>query len=134
PDVALLRATLLTHEKHLLEAERVCAELISIDELNANAHYLLALCRESNGDRQSAADHDQITTHLDPSFAMPRLHLDLITRRTNDRETALRELGQTVVLLQREDTSRLLLFNGEFKRDNLMALCRTELNRLEEKP
>ena len=134
PDVALLRATLLTHGGRLLEAERVCAELIAIDELNAGAHYLLALCREGNGDRQSAADHDQIAAHLDPGFAMPRLHLGLMARRTGDRDTALRELGQAVVLLQREDASRLLLFGGGFGRDSLMALCRAELGRLGEKP
>lgn len=133
PDVMLLRAALLTHGGQLQEAERVCAELIALDELNAGAHYLLALCREGNGDRRTAADHDQIAAHLDPGFAMPRLHLGLMARRTGDRPTALRELGQAVVLLQREDASRLLLFGGGFGREGLMALCRAELGRLEER-
>jgi chemotaxis protein methyltransferase CheR len=133
PDVVLLRAALLTHGGSLREAERVCKELIALDELNAGAHYLLALCREGNGDQRGAADHDQIASHIDPAFAMPRLHLGLMARRSGDRETAQRELGQAVVLLQREDTSRLLLFGGGFGRESLMSLCRAELGRLEDK-
>ncbi|HEY3593526.1 MAG TPA: CheR family methyltransferase [Polyangiaceae bacterium] len=132
-DVILLRAALLTHGGMLPEAERVCAELIALDDLNAGAHYLLALCREGSGDPKSAVEQDQIAAHLDPSFAMPRLHMGLMARRTGDRETAQRELSQAAVLLQREDASRLLLFGGGFGRDNLTALCRAELSRLENK-
>jgi chemotaxis protein methyltransferase CheR len=127
PDVLLLRAVLLTHSGKLDAAEKVCAALLERDELNAGAHYLLALCREGIGDRQGAVDHDQVAVYLDPAFAMPRLHLGLLARRAGDRETARRELGQALVLLQREDTSRLLLFGGGFSREALVALCGTEL-------
>jgi len=58
---------------------------------------------------------------------MPRLHLGLLARRANERESARRDLGQALVLLQREDASRVLLFGGGFGREALMALCRTEL-------
>jgi chemotaxis protein methyltransferase CheR len=58
---------------------------------------------------------------------MPRLHLGLLARRNHDPELARRELAQALVLLQREDASRLLLFGGGFNRDTLLALCRAEL-------
>jgi chemotaxis protein methyltransferase CheR len=58
---------------------------------------------------------------------MPRLHLGLLARRTGEREMARQELAQALMLLQREDTSRLLLFGGGFSREALVALCRTEL-------
>jgi chemotaxis protein methyltransferase CheR len=127
PDVLLLRAGLLTHSGQLSRAETVCSELLEIDELNAGAHYLLALCREGAGDRSGAIEHDQVASYLDPAFAMPRLHLGLIARRAGDLVTAGRELGQAVMLLEREDPSRLLLFGGGFSRDALIALCRAEL-------
>ncbi len=127
PDALLLRAVLLTHRGRLEEAEAVCLRLLAIDELNAGAHYALALCREGRGDRQGALDHDQVAIYLDRSFAMPRLHLGLVTRKRGDRETARRELGQALVLLQREDGARLLLFGGGFGREALLALCRAEL-------
>jgi len=127
PDVLLLRAVLQTHRGRLTEAEDACKRLLDVDELSAGAHYLLALCREGAGDRTSAVSHDQVAIYLDPSFAMPHLHLGLLARRTGDRAAALRELGHALLLLQREDSSRLLLFGGGFGRDTLVALCRTEL-------
>jgi chemotaxis protein methyltransferase CheR len=127
PAVLLLRAVLLTHSGRLADAERAGNEILAVDELNAGAHHLLALCREGAGDRQGAVDHDQIAVHLDPAFAMPRLHLGLMARRAGDDETVRRELGQALLLLAREDTSRLLLFGGGFGRDALLALCRAEL-------
>jgi chemotaxis protein methyltransferase CheR len=127
PDVLLLRAVLLTHSGQLGTAETVCAKLLELDEFSTGAHYLLALCREGSGDRHGAIDHDQVAAYLDPGFAMPRLHLGLMARRAGDRDGARRELGQALVLLQREDPSRLLLLGGGFGRDALVALCRAEL-------
>jgi len=129
-DLALLRAALLTHSGRLQEAELACAELLSTDGLNAGAHYLRALCRERSGDSRTAIEYNQIAAYLEPSFAMPHLHWGLIARRTGDRSTALRELSQAVLLLQREDASRLLLFGGGFGREGLISLCQSELNRL----
>lgn len=127
PDVLLLHAVLLTHGGQLAAAEEMCHRLLAIDELNAGAHYVLALCREGAGDRQGAVDHDQVAVYLDPGFAMPRVHLGLLARRGGDREHARRELTQALGLLEREEASRLLLFGGGFSRDVLIALCRAEL-------
>ena len=127
PEVLLLSAVLQTHRGQLIEAEDVCRRLLEVDELSTGAHYLLALCREGAGDPTGAVYHDQVAIYLDPGFAMPHLHLGLIARRAGDRATAQRELGQALLLLLREDGSRLLLFGGGFGRDTLVALCRTEL-------
>jgi chemotaxis protein methyltransferase CheR len=127
PDVLLLRAALLTHSGRLADAEHASSLLLTRDELNTGAHYLLALCRESAGDTQGALDHDQAAIYLDPEFAMPHLHLGLMARRASDWESARRELAQALLLLQREEVSRLLLFGGGFGREALIALCRAEL-------
>ena len=127
PDVLLLSAVLFTHGGDLAEAEKVCAALLARDEMSAGAHYLLALCREDSGDRKGALEHDRLAIHLDPGFAMPRLHLGLLARRAGDHEAARQDLGQALALLGREDASRLLLFGGGFSRDALVALCRAEL-------
>lgn len=130
PDATLLRAALLTHSGELDGAEAACRELLAHDELNAGAHYLLALSDERRGNLPQAVEHDRIAAYLDATFAMPRLHLGLIARRTGDREKARRELGQAIALLQREETSRLSLFGGGFGRDGLIALCRSALDQL----
>jgi chemotaxis protein methyltransferase CheR len=127
PEVLLLRAVLLTHGGQFEQAEAVCGELLQIDELNSGAQYLLALCRDGMGDRNGAVEHNQVAVYLDPSFAMPRLHLGLLGRRAGDAVAARLEFGHAMVLLQREDPSRLLLFGGGFGRESLIALCRAEL-------
>jgi chemotaxis protein methyltransferase CheR len=101
--------------------------LLLIDELNAGAHYVLALCREHSGNRERACEHDRVAAYLDPAFAMPRLHLGLLARRAGDRDGARRELAQASILLKREDASRLLLFGGGFNREALFVLCETAL-------
>jgi chemotaxis protein methyltransferase CheR len=128
-DVLLLHAALLTHGAAFARAEDACRRLLDVDGLNAGAHYLLALCREATGDAAGATHHDQVAAYLDPSFAMPRLHLGLLARRAGDRTAARRELGQALLLLQREDAARVLLFGGGFGREALEALCRTEMQR-----
>lgn len=128
PDVLLLRAVLLTHGGDLAAAERLCDEVLVLDEMSAGAHYLAALCRERAGDGNAAASHDHVASYLDPSFAMPRLHLGLLARRAGDQTTARRELVEALTLLEREDSSRLLLFGGGFGRQGLLALCRAELS------
>ncbi len=127
PEVLLLRATLLTHDGQTAEAERVCEDLLERDDLNAGAHYLLALCREGRGDPTSARHHDQLAAYLDPSFAMPRLHMGLLARRSGDRDGAVRDLTEAMHLIRREDASRMLLFGGGFSREALAALCEAEL-------
>jgi chemotaxis protein methyltransferase CheR len=118
---------LLTHGGDLSAAQTVCREVLAIDEMNAGAHYSLALCREGVGDRAGAIDHDQTAAYLDPAFALPRLHLGLLARKSGDRAAARRDLSEALMLLEREDASRLLLFGGGFSRDALIALCRAEL-------
>jgi chemotaxis protein methyltransferase CheR len=72
--------------------------------------------------------------YLDPSFAMPHLHLGLLARRAGDLAAAQKELAQALLLLQREDGSRVLLFGGGFTRETLVALCCTELKGCGGKP
>jgi chemotaxis protein methyltransferase CheR len=126
-DVLLLRAALLTHDGSLDRAEATCRALLELDELSAGAHYLLALCRDAAGDPAAAGEHDRMAIHLDPGFAMPRLHLGLLARRTGDHPTMDRELRNAMTLLQGEDPARMLLFGGGFSRDALVELCRGAL-------
>jgi len=127
PDIQMLLAVLLTNHGGPQEAEKVCLHLLELDELNAGAHYLIALCREHAGDRAAAIEHDQAAIYLDPKFAMPHLHLGLMSRRAADTDTARKELGVTLTLLAREDASRILLFGGGFTREALTEFCSAEL-------
>lgn len=127
PDALLLRAALLTNDGRLGEAQEVCVRLLELEDRNAGAHYLQALCREHAGDSAGAMDHDQMAIHLDGAFAMPHLHAGMLARRIGDEDMARRELVQALILLEREDAARILLFGGGFSRQALVNLCRSEL-------
>jgi chemotaxis protein methyltransferase CheR len=126
PAAQLLRAVLLTNRGDLALAEDVCRKLLALDELDAEAHYLLALAHEQRGDRVQAADHDRTAAYLDVGFAMPRLHLGLMAKRGGDHVAARRELDEALVLLRDESDARVLLFGGGFSRDGLLRLCLAE--------
>jgi chemotaxis protein methyltransferase CheR len=134
PDAMLLRAVLLQQSGKGEEAEQACARLLVLDELSAGAHYVLALCRENAGDPAAAAEHDRVAAYLDPSFAMPRLHLGLLARRAGERDTARRELAQALLLLESEGAARLLMYGGGFNREALTALCRASLQEIGGRP
>jgi chemotaxis protein methyltransferase CheR len=127
PEIMFLRSVLLMHRGDLAGAERVCSALLLRDGRSAGAHYLMALCREADGDCRGAAEHDGRAAALDPYFAMPRLHLGLLARRTGDQALARRELARAFALLPGEQAARLLLFGGGFGREALRALCQAEL-------
>ena len=127
PDVQILRAGLLTNCGDLKEAEAVCRQILSADDLHAGAHYLTALCREHAGDAGAAMEHDRAAIYLDDAFAMPHLHLGRMAKRSADLGTARRELEHAGTLLSREDPSRILLFGGGFSREALLAFSQAEL-------
>jgi chemotaxis protein methyltransferase CheR len=127
PEAMLLEAVLLASRGDFAEADEVCQRLLQLDELNAGAHYVLALCNAGAGRRDRSVHHDRVAVYLDPGFAMPRLHLGLMLRREGDRKAARVELGHARSLLEREDAARLLMFGGGFNRGALLALCSTEL-------
>jgi chemotaxis protein methyltransferase CheR len=126
-DAQLLRAVLLLNLGRLELAQAACARLLASDELNAGAHYVMALCREHAGDLDAAAQEDRTAVYLDAGFAMPWLHLGLLERRRGRMDQARRHLEQALSLLAREDSSRVLLFGGGFGREGLAQLCRSGL-------
>jgi chemotaxis protein methyltransferase CheR len=127
PQAQLLRAVVLTNRGDVAGAEAVCGGVLARDELNAEAHYLKALCRERAGDRAAAAEHDRTAAYLDPTFAMPHLHLGLLAKRAGDAEGTRAMIGRALELLERESSSRILLFGGGFNREALVLLCHAEL-------
>jgi chemotaxis protein methyltransferase CheR len=127
PESRLLAAVLLANDGKLAEAERVCRTLLEDDDLNAGAHYVMALCREHAGDREGALAEDRMAAYLDPDFAMPHLHRGLLSRRAANLAEARGALEHAMALLLREADARILLFGGGFSRDALIALCRAEL-------
>ncbi len=128
PDALLLEATLLVNAGELDDAKQACSTLLRTDDLNAGAHYLLGVCCEGAKELDQAFRHHRLAAHLDARFAMPRVHLGLMSRRLGNIDDAKRELHEAIELLEYEDPVRLVLFGGGFSRVALLALCRSELD------
>jgi len=126
-DTQLLHAVLLTNAGDLKGAQKVCQRLLALDELNAGAHYLAALCSEQAGDCAAAEEYDRTAIYLDAAFSMPWLHRGLLARRSGRRAEAGDHLRQALALLTKEDPARILLFGGGFGREALAHLCRSEI-------
>lgn len=133
PDTRLVLAALLTNGGGFEEAEAICRRILELDELCGGAHYLMALAREHQGDSAGAVEHDEAAIYLDPTFAMPHLHLGLLAKRRCDRTVAHSSLSQALALFAREDAARILLFGGGFTREMLIEFCRSQL-RVKEDP
>jgi chemotaxis protein methyltransferase CheR len=129
-DILLLRALAHLNRKELANAEAVCRTALKCDSMNASGHYVLALCREHTGDIEGAMEQDRISIYLDPTFAIPHMHLALIARKGGDRRSARREFEKADLLLARENAGRLMMFGGGFSREALQKLCRSELRAL----
>jgi chemotaxis protein methyltransferase CheR len=127
PDVLLLMAIILMELGKLEGAAQVCATLIVLNDLNATAHYLNALCHEQSGRRPEAVESYHLGVYLDREFSLPHLRLGLIFRREGDFRSARRELQNAAILLEREDPARIALFGGGFSRGTLINLCASEL-------
>jgi chemotaxis protein methyltransferase CheR len=126
-ETVMLRAVVLTHAGRFADARAACTELLAVDGASSGANYLLALCCDSTGDTDGAAQLATRAAELDPSFAMPRVHLGLLARRSGNRELASRELKRAIALLEREAPARLALYGGGFSRHTLLGMCRAEL-------
>ncbi|MGH9647295.1 MAG: CheR family methyltransferase [Bryobacteraceae bacterium] len=112
-------------------AERACGQLLEHSNMDASAHYLMALCCEHRGDIGGAIAHDEIAAYLDPTFSMPQLHKGMLACRNGDAENGRRSLEKSLELLRTEDSARILLLGGGFHRQSLIQMCKRELEKCE---
>jgi chemotaxis protein methyltransferase CheR len=130
-EALLHRAVELSHNGARNAAEQVCDDLLEQDRHNADAHYVLALCREDGQDLVAAIEHDRTAANIDPRFAMPHLHWGLMARRMGESGDARTHLETAAHLFAQEDAVRIDLFGGGFKREALLAMCLAQLATLE---
>lgn len=124
----LLYALLLAQTGHRDRAAATCERLVAADGADADAHHLLAMCREED-DPAGAAARYRIAAGLDPTFAMPWLRRGLLARRRGETAAARYDLDRALALLDGEEERRVLYFGGGFDRAALRAVCQAEPSR-----
>jgi chemotaxis protein methyltransferase CheR len=126
-DARLLFAVLLMNTGDVAGAEQACRRLLKLNDRDADAHYVMALCCEHAGNDDASLESDKKAAGLDTAFAMPHLHMGLAAKRLQRLDVAEREFEQALELLDREEALRILLFGGGFTREALLEFCRMEL-------
>jgi chemotaxis protein methyltransferase CheR len=121
-----LQAAVLSTLGRIAEAEAVCREALQADPASAEAHFVLALCREQTGRPDEAVASLEAATRLDPTFAMPLWQRGRLARRSGATALAKSALQSALRRLPEETPSRLVLFGGGFRREVLEAMCRAE--------
>ncbi len=125
-EVALTRAVLLAHAGDLAGATRDAQRLLGRGgRIAADAHAVLATCRESDADERGALLHWRAAAQADPGFGIAHLHLGRLSRHTGDGVGADRAYERATGLLMTETERRVLLFGGGFDREALLSVCRT---------
>jgi chemotaxis protein methyltransferase CheR len=130
-DILLLDVVLTLNTGDGKSAHLRCRQLLDLDEMNATAHYAMALCSDQESNYDDAVFHDRIAIYLDPNFAMPHLHLGVLSKKKGDPHLAKREFREAIRLIPRELDTRLLLFSGGFGSRTLLQFCEQEVRSLE---
>lgn len=129
----VLLSLILVNKHSFSEAEDLCNQILEKFELEADAHYIKAICNEYKGNIAVAIEHNEYAVYLDSTFAMPYLHLGLLYKKSKKFELAEANLRKAVKLFREENESRLGLFGGGFSRETLIMRCENEIMRGEVK-
>ena len=83
-------ATRLADNGRLKEAAEVCAQSIKADARNPQAHFLMGLIREAEGDNHGAEECFNRAIYLDANFTEAIFHLAVLREKNGDSESAER--------------------------------------------
>jgi chemotaxis protein methyltransferase CheR len=127
-DMDVVRAALLTNKGEVARARDACARVLADRSSNAEAHYLLGLCDELEQRADTARQHYMRAAALDEDFAIPRMRLGILARKSRKLADARRLLGDALRLFPHQTERAVLIFGGGFHADALTRLCRSELD------
>jgi chemotaxis protein methyltransferase CheR len=123
----LARAAILTNQGRLREAAERCRTLLARHPACAEAHYLLGLGCEHEGQAAQAQTHYHAAIEADPGLAMPHLKMGQVAARAGRRDEARQHFSQALGLLETQDAFRHGLLDGGFSREALAEMCVTGL-------
>lgn len=108
-----------------------CARALQVDDLTADAYFLSGLIRELEENWAAAAAEYRKALLLDLDFIMPHYHLSRVYRRLTKMRDALRELVNTMRLLEKTAEEAIIPLSGGLSREVFLEVCREELSRVQ---
>jgi chemotaxis protein methyltransferase CheR len=121
---------ILANQGSYAEAVELCAKVLAIDDLSAEAYFLRGLIFDMQDDRVSAVIEYRKTLLLDMDFIMAHYHLGKVYWRQGRERDAQRELNNTVRLLERARDDQPVPHSGGLSKGVFLEMCREDAARL----
>ncbi|HDR46530.1 MAG TPA: hypothetical protein ENN94_02400 [Geoalkalibacter subterraneus] len=114
------------------QAQEWGARALAVEDLHADAYFLRGLAFELDEQWGQAREEYRKALLIDLDFVMPYFQLSRIYQRQGRKEEARRELSNTLRRLEQLAPGTLVTHSGGFRREELMAVCRSLLERIQD--
>ncbi|MGR3220680.1 MAG: CheR family methyltransferase [Candidatus Anammoxibacter sp.] len=127
-----LKANILINLKKFEEAEKICLRILEIDRWFLEGYLLLGLIAKIRNNSDEAVKRFKEALYLQPSCWPAHYYLAEIYHSQSDLKHAAREYGVVIKLLEKGNVEDhgLTFFPFSFPAEQLMHLCRKNLNKL----
>jgi chemotaxis protein methyltransferase CheR len=127
PGVLILEGFILANDGLFEQALATCDQILAIDDLLPEAYHLRGLVHELAGDIEAAADNYQKAILLRMEFLMPHYHLGKLFLRVGRTKDGVRELRNTLRILERSQPEVVIPYSGGLSREVFLGLVRNDL-------
>ncbi len=127
-----LKAYLFLQLNRQWETEQVCQQALEKNNLFLAPYLLLGLASQKNTDHTEAVHRLRKAIYLDPSCWLAHYHLADSYRATGDPESARREYGVTLKLLEHSgfENHGLPVFRSHYTENQMVGICRDQMSKL----
>lgn len=109
------------------EALEMCRKALTIDDLLPEAYFLKGLIFDMIDEPAEAAGEYRKAILLDMDFVMPHYHLGRLFVRLGREKEGMRELKNSLKILEREEEERVIPYSGGLSRAVFLEQLRFEL-------
>jgi chemotaxis protein methyltransferase CheR len=127
-----LKAVILLNRKQIEESREICNGIIQADPLFTEAYFISGLLAKFEGNHEEALKRFREALYLEPGMWPARFYLAQLYQTLERPQRAIHEYGLVVNLLEngRFLEHGLSCFPLIFTRDQIVRLCRQQLNNL----
>jgi chemotaxis protein methyltransferase CheR len=114
---------LLANKGRDSEARQKSQEVLEIDQLIPEAHYLLGILNEREGNLKATRESYERAIFLEKDFIMAHFNLAILYKREGKWREAQREFKNIVNILKTRKDNESIKFSGGFNKRSFLKIC-----------
>ena len=126
------KATILANQAKYEDASALLSKIMDVDNLYVEAYYLLGVLSYKMDDLEKAEDQFRKVIYIDPSIILAYFNLGNIYLYWKKFDKAIREINNTVRLLEKKNENEAIRFCEDLNVEYLLNTCRNNLEEIEE--